>query len=107
MTIVGVPGESVAGERRALGDERHMYARNVQALLELLTDDDGNLAPGFDDEVVAGACVVREKRRSAPRRRWRLSKVLLVMQQRPAVAQDGPAPTSSNGAVTAAKGGAR
>jgi NAD(P) transhydrogenase subunit alpha len=28
-------------------------------------------------------------------------------QQRPAVAQDGPAPTSSNGAMTAAKGGAR
>jgi NAD(P) transhydrogenase subunit alpha len=37
-----------------------LYARNVQALLELLTDDDGNLAPDFDDEVVAGACVVRE-----------------------------------------------
>ena len=37
-----------------------LYARNVQALLELLMDDEGNLAMDFDDEVVAGACVVRE-----------------------------------------------
>jgi len=37
-----------------------LYARNVQALLELFLDDDGNLALDFDDEVVAGACVVRE-----------------------------------------------
>jgi H+-translocating NAD(P) transhydrogenase subunit alpha len=40
-----------------------LYARNVQALLELLTDTEShppNLAIDFDDEVVAGACVVRE-----------------------------------------------
>jgi NAD(P) transhydrogenase subunit alpha len=37
-----------------------LYARNVQALLELMLDDDGNLALDFDDEVIAGACVVRE-----------------------------------------------
>ena len=37
-----------------------LYARNVQALLELLMDDGGNLAMDFDDEVVKGACVVRE-----------------------------------------------
>src|SRR6478735_2996866 len=37
-----------------------LYARNVQALIELFLDDDGNLALDFDDEVVAGACVVRE-----------------------------------------------
>jgi len=36
-----------------------LYARNVQALLELFMDDDGALAPDFDDEVVSGACVVR------------------------------------------------
>ena len=36
-----------------------LYARNVQALLELLMDDEGNLTMDFDDEVVAGACVVR------------------------------------------------
>jgi NAD(P) transhydrogenase subunit alpha len=37
-----------------------LYARNVQALLELLLDDRGELALDFDDEVVAGACVVRD-----------------------------------------------
>ena len=37
-----------------------LYARNVQALLELMLDDEGNLAMDFDDEVIAGACVVRE-----------------------------------------------
>jgi NAD(P) transhydrogenase subunit alpha len=36
-----------------------LYARNVQALLELMTGEDGALAPDFEDEVVAGACVVR------------------------------------------------
>ncbi len=37
-----------------------LYARNVQALLELLLGEDGELALNFEDEVVAGACVVRE-----------------------------------------------
>jgi NAD(P) transhydrogenase subunit alpha len=37
-----------------------LYARNVQALLELLLGEDGELALNFDDEVVAGACVVRD-----------------------------------------------
>jgi NAD(P) transhydrogenase subunit alpha len=37
-----------------------LYARNVQALLELMLDDDGNVALDFDDEVIAGACVARE-----------------------------------------------
>jgi H+-translocating NAD(P) transhydrogenase subunit alpha len=37
-----------------------LYARNVQALLELISDEEGNLAIDFDDEVIAGACVVRE-----------------------------------------------
>ena len=37
-----------------------LYARNLQALIELLADaDSGALAPDFDDEVIAGACVVR------------------------------------------------
>ncbi|WP_228769751.1 Re/Si-specific NAD(P)(+) transhydrogenase subunit alpha [Actinokineospora alba] len=38
-----------------------LYARNVQALLELLVDADGALAMDFGDEVVAGACVTREE----------------------------------------------
>src|SRR6187397_701202 len=37
-----------------------LYARNVQTLLELMLDDDGALALDFDDEIIAGACVVRD-----------------------------------------------
>jgi NAD(P) transhydrogenase subunit alpha len=40
-----------------------LYARNVQALLELFLDEEGEtptLALNFDDEVVAGACVTRD-----------------------------------------------
>jgi NAD(P) transhydrogenase subunit alpha len=34
-----------------------MYARNIQALVELMADDDGNLALDWNDEVIAKACV--------------------------------------------------
>jgi len=37
-----------------------LYARNVQALIELMLDDEGNLNLNFEDEIIAGACVVRE-----------------------------------------------
>ena len=37
-----------------------LYARNVQALLELMIDDEGELALDFDDEIIAGACIVRD-----------------------------------------------
>jgi NAD(P) transhydrogenase subunit alpha len=37
-----------------------LFARNVLALLELLIDDDGELKLDFDDEIVAGACIVRD-----------------------------------------------
>ena len=37
-----------------------LYARNIQALLELMTDDEGALELDFDDEIVAGACVTRD-----------------------------------------------
>jgi NAD(P) transhydrogenase subunit alpha len=36
-----------------------LYARNVQSLLELLIDDEGNLDLNFDDEIIAGACITR------------------------------------------------
>ena len=36
-----------------------MYARNIQALLELMTDEEGALKLDFDDEIIAGACVTR------------------------------------------------
>ncbi len=37
-----------------------LFARNVLALLELIIGDDGHLALDFDDEIVSGACVVRD-----------------------------------------------
>jgi NAD(P) transhydrogenase subunit alpha len=37
-----------------------LFARNVLALLELLIDDDGELKLDFDDEIIAGACIVRD-----------------------------------------------
>src|SRR4051812_19853279 len=37
-----------------------LYAKNVQALLELFEGDEGALNLNFDDEVIAGACVVRD-----------------------------------------------
>ncbi len=36
-----------------------LYARNIQALLELMTDEEGGLKLDFDDEIIAGACVTR------------------------------------------------
>jgi NAD(P) transhydrogenase subunit alpha len=37
-----------------------LYARNVLALLELMLDESGELALNWDDEIIAGACVVRD-----------------------------------------------
>ena len=37
-----------------------LYARNVQNLLELMLGEDGELSLDFDDDVIAGACVVRD-----------------------------------------------
>ncbi|HEV3229489.1 MAG TPA: Re/Si-specific NAD(P)(+) transhydrogenase subunit alpha [Solirubrobacteraceae bacterium] len=37
-----------------------LYARNVQALLELFVSDDGELKLDWDDEIVSGACIVRD-----------------------------------------------
>jgi NAD(P) transhydrogenase subunit alpha len=37
-----------------------LYARNIQALLDLMIDDAGNLSLDFDDEVIAGACITRD-----------------------------------------------
>jgi NAD(P) transhydrogenase subunit alpha len=36
-----------------------LYARNIEALLGLMTDD-GQLRLDFDDEVIAGACITRD-----------------------------------------------
>lgn len=37
-----------------------LFARNVQALLDLIVDDEGRLALDFEDEIVKGACIVRD-----------------------------------------------
>lgn len=37
-----------------------LFARNVQALLELLVGEDGSLSLDFEDEIVKGACIVRD-----------------------------------------------
>jgi len=36
-----------------------LFARNVLALLDLFVAEDGTLKLDFEDEIVAGACVVR------------------------------------------------
>ncbi len=37
-----------------------LFARNVQALLELFVGEDGTLQLDWDDEIIKGACVVRD-----------------------------------------------
>jgi NAD(P) transhydrogenase subunit alpha len=37
-----------------------LYARNVQALLGLMIDDQGQLKLDFEDEVIAGCCITRD-----------------------------------------------
>jgi NAD(P) transhydrogenase subunit alpha len=37
-----------------------LYSKNVENLLVLLVDDEGNLALDFEDEIVTGACITRE-----------------------------------------------
>ena len=37
-----------------------LFARNVLALLELLVNDEGALSLDFEDEIVSGACIVRD-----------------------------------------------
>ncbi len=37
-----------------------LYAKNVQALLGLMIDEEGALKLDFDDEIIAGACITRD-----------------------------------------------
>ena len=37
-----------------------LFARNVLALLELMIGEDGQLSLDFDDEIISGACIVRD-----------------------------------------------
>ncbi len=42
-----------------------LYARNVSSLLELMLDDEGRLAPDWDDEVLAKSCVTRVEKEAS------------------------------------------
>ncbi|WP_372789339.1 Re/Si-specific NAD(P)(+) transhydrogenase subunit alpha [Paraconexibacter sp.] len=37
-----------------------LYARNIQSLLELFLDEEGNMSLDFEDEIIAGACVTKD-----------------------------------------------
>ena len=37
-----------------------LYSKNVQALLELMSGDEGALTLNFEDDIIAGACVTRD-----------------------------------------------
>ena len=41
-----------------------LYSKNVSALIELMLDENGGLAPDFSDEILDGACVTRSKENS-------------------------------------------
>ncbi|MGB3457637.1 MAG: Re/Si-specific NAD(P)(+) transhydrogenase subunit alpha [Litorimonas sp.] len=45
---------------RMASDASNMFARNLKALLPLLTADDGRFAPDWDDEVIKGAALTRD-----------------------------------------------
>jgi NAD(P) transhydrogenase subunit alpha len=66
-----VPGETVEQDgvkiigpanlpSQMAGNASALYAKNLQNLVELLVDDEGNLAIDTDDEIVAGACLTRD-----------------------------------------------
>jgi NAD(P) transhydrogenase subunit alpha len=55
VTVVGLTNPASSMPTHA----SFLYARNVANFIELLVRD-GALAPDFDDEIVAGTCVVRE-----------------------------------------------
>jgi NAD(P) transhydrogenase subunit alpha len=44
----------------------NLYARNIFALVELMIDDEGNLALDWSDEVIAKACVAGKREPSQP-----------------------------------------
>lgn len=58
VTILGpvdLPG-------RVAVDASQMYARNIVAFLDRMTDEEARLSPDFDDEVISEACITRAGR---------------------------------------------
>ena len=41
-------------------DASQLYAKNIENLLGLLVDEEGELKLDFEDEVVAGACITHD-----------------------------------------------
>jgi NAD(P) transhydrogenase subunit alpha len=42
------------------GNASALYAKNLQNLVELMIDDEGNLTIDYEDEILAGACLTRD-----------------------------------------------
>ncbi len=56
VTIIGEPNLPA----QVPADASAMLGRNLLDLLKLLLDDEGALAPDWDDEILAGCCVTRQ-----------------------------------------------
>jgi NAD(P) transhydrogenase subunit alpha len=52
------PGETILVDDVTIASQ--LYARNIMALLELITGEESRLELNFDDEVVSGACITRD-----------------------------------------------
>jgi NAD(P) transhydrogenase subunit alpha len=37
-----------------------LYAKNIENLVKLMTDDEGGLTLDFDDDIIKGACITRD-----------------------------------------------
>jgi NAD(P) transhydrogenase subunit alpha len=42
------------------GNASSLYAKNLQNLVELMVDDEGNLEIDMEDEVLAGSCLTKD-----------------------------------------------
>jgi NAD(P) transhydrogenase subunit alpha len=64
QTVVSDNGVKVIAPANLASDmaahASQLYAKNVENMLGLLVDDEGNLKLDFDDEIVAGACITHE-----------------------------------------------
>jgi NAD(P) transhydrogenase subunit alpha len=69
VTIVGAV--DLAGQ--VAYDASQMYARNVAALLERMTGDEGELSMDFDDQIISEACITHQGKVNHPVVRRRIS----------------------------------
>jgi len=69
VTIVGAV--DLAGQ--VAYDASQMYARNVAALLERMTGDEGELSMDFDDQIISEACITHQGKVNHPVIRRRIS----------------------------------